>query len=306
MFGGVLLLAFTTCQANASTCGRSEVALQVLGSGGPIADSDRASSGYLIWHKGRARVLVDAGGGVFVRFGQSGARMVDLDLVALTHLHTDHVADLPAILKGGYFSSRISALPISGPDGNHLMPSPDAFFNAMFSGQHGAFSYLSGFLDGTDGLFALNIITLDTNDDRPALVFKHKDLQVKAVSVHHGPVPTLAYLFEIGSKRIVIGGDSNLEGSALIELANSADIMVLPMAIPENAGTIARNLHARPSRIGEVANSVGPAHLVIAHLMARSLRDLDANIAEIRKRYPGRLTVATDLACFELGQQRRQ
>jgi ribonuclease BN (tRNA processing enzyme) len=301
MFGGVLLLAFTTCQANASTCGRSEVALQVLGSGGPIADSDRASSGYLIWHKGRARVLVDAGGGVFVRFGQSGARMVDLDLVALTHLHTDHVADLPAILKGGYFSSRTSALPVSGPDGNHLMPSTDDFFNAMFSGQHGAFRYLSGFLDGTDGLFALNIITPDTSDNKSALVFKNVDLQVKAVSVHHGPVPTLAYLFEIGSKRIVISGDSNLEGSALIELANGADIMVLPMAIPEDAGTVARNLHATPARIGEIVHSASPAHLVISHLMARSLRDLDANIAEIRERYPGKLTIASDLVCFELG-----
>ena len=34
--------------------------LQVLGSGGPVADDDRASSAYLVWHDGRARVLVDA------------------------------------------------------------------------------------------------------------------------------------------------------------------------------------------------------------------------------------------------------
>ncbi|MGD2054793.1 MAG: hypothetical protein PVG45_11865 [Gammaproteobacteria bacterium] len=78
------------------------------------------------------------------------------------------------------------------------------------------------------------------------------------------------------------------------------------MAIPENAGTAARNFHATPSRIGEVANSIGPAHLVIAHLLLRSLHDLDTNIAMIRKRCPGKLTVATDVACSEPGPQRLQ
>ena len=65
----------------------------------------RAASGYLIWYDGRARVLIDVGGGVFVRFGQSGAHIQDLELLALTHFHTDHATDLPALLKGGYFSS---------------------------------------------------------------------------------------------------------------------------------------------------------------------------------------------------------
>lgn len=101
-----LALAVLPQATPAKACGEEGVAVQVLGSGGPIADDARAGSGFLVWQDGRARALVDAGGGTFVRFGEAGARLADLELIALTHLPTDHAAGLPAILKGGYFSDR--------------------------------------------------------------------------------------------------------------------------------------------------------------------------------------------------------
>ena len=79
------------------------VALQVLGSGGPVADDARASTGYIVWVDGRSRVLVDAGGGTFLRFGEAGASFVDLGFMGLSHFHTDHSADFPALLKSGNF-----------------------------------------------------------------------------------------------------------------------------------------------------------------------------------------------------------
>ena len=50
-----------------ATCS-SQLAVQVLGSGGPDANDARASAGYILWIDGQARLLVDAGGGVFLRF----------------------------------------------------------------------------------------------------------------------------------------------------------------------------------------------------------------------------------------------
>jgi ribonuclease BN (tRNA processing enzyme) len=91
------------------------VALQVLGSGGPIADDGRSSSSYIVWIDGKNRIMVDAGSGSFLRFGEAGARFEDLELIALSHYHTDHAAGLPALLKTGYFSTREIPLRISGP-----------------------------------------------------------------------------------------------------------------------------------------------------------------------------------------------
>jgi len=88
------LLTWALAIPAAAACRDAGVQVQVLGSGGPIADDARASAGYLVWHDARARALVDVGGGVFLRFGESGARLADLRVIALTHLHTDHSADL--------------------------------------------------------------------------------------------------------------------------------------------------------------------------------------------------------------------
>jgi hypothetical protein len=45
--------------ADAQTCGGEGVAVQVLGSGGPELEDKRASSSYLVWQDGQARVLVE-------------------------------------------------------------------------------------------------------------------------------------------------------------------------------------------------------------------------------------------------------
>ena len=67
------LALLSTGISNADSCTGKGTSLQILGSGGPIADDNRASSSYLIWHEGRARVLVDIGGGSFLRCSISAA-----------------------------------------------------------------------------------------------------------------------------------------------------------------------------------------------------------------------------------------
>jgi Metallo-beta-lactamase superfamily len=82
----------------AQTCGGEGVAVQVLGSGRPELQDKRASSSYLVWQEGQARVLVDAGGGSALRFGESGAKMSQLDVILFSHFHVDHSADFRADL----------------------------------------------------------------------------------------------------------------------------------------------------------------------------------------------------------------
>ena len=54
-----LLLAGPVGAQQLSACPPAEgVALQVLGSGGPIADDGRASSSYIVWIDGKSRVLM--------------------------------------------------------------------------------------------------------------------------------------------------------------------------------------------------------------------------------------------------------
>ncbi len=244
------ILSFTQTKA---FCGDKPLALQILGSGGPIADDNRAASGYLLWINGKSRLMVDAGGGTFLRFGEAKARIKDLNLLAISHFHTDHVVDLPAILKGGFFSSRQRPLAISGPSGNYLFPDTQSFIKALFEEKTGAFRYLFGFLQGNDGLFKLDITTIDATKTTPTIVFKNDEMVISALGVPHGAVPALAYQVDVANKSIVFSSDQNGNFPEFIHFAKGADVLIMPFAIPEQAGRIAKRLHATPSVIEKVA-----------------------------------------------------
>ena len=305
----VAVLLAATPFARAQTCDGAGVALQVLGSGGPELQTKRASSSYLVWLDGKARVLVDAGGGSALRFGESGAQMADLDVVLFTHLHADHSADLPALIKSSWFEKRERPLPIYGPGGNRLMPSTVTFVRALFDGTRGAYRYLGEFISPLDK----SSYKLEPHDVRepppkigaprrkePAIlpVFSNERVRVQAVMVAHGQLPALAFRIDVGDKTLVFSGDTSGDGNGLPRLAAGADLFVAHNAVAEGATGVERALHMPPSVIGGIAQTAKTKHLVLSHRMLRTLGKEDETLASIRKTYAGTVSFADDLACF--------
>ncbi len=99
-----------------------------------------------MWQDGKARVLIDVGGGSSDNFGRSGAEMEDLDAILFSHFHVDHSADLPALIKSSFFDNRRRDLPVFGPSGSHWMPDTTNFLESLFDIE-GAFRYLAALMD---------------------------------------------------------------------------------------------------------------------------------------------------------------
>jgi ribonuclease BN (tRNA processing enzyme) len=295
--GFLLSCAFLPSAAGQS-CGSHGVAAQVLGSGGPELQDKRASSSYLVWEGGQARVLVDAGGGSALRFGESGAQMSQVDVILFTHFHVDHSADFSALIKSSWFEDRKRPLPIYGPSGNDFMPSTTEFVFDFFGEKHGAYRYLSELLEpDEEGSYKMqphNVVAGST----PVTVFRSGDLAVSAVHVVHGAVPALAWRVEAGVKAIVFSGDTNGDGEGLVRLATNADLFIAHNAVPEGAVGIERRLHMPPSVIGQIAADAHVKNLVLSHRMLRTLGKEEQTQTEIRKRYSGLLDFANDLDCF--------
>src|SRR5438093_12294355 len=129
----VSLLVFFSIVSNASaqTCVGNPVAVQILGSGGPAINPERASAGYLLWVGAEARLMFDIGGGSYIRFGQTRAKLADLAMVGISHLHPDHTSDLAALLWGSNWL-RAEPLPIVRPYGNEVAPDFRTFLSRMF------------------------------------------------------------------------------------------------------------------------------------------------------------------------------
>lgn len=282
-------------------CRGPGVWLQVLGSGGPELIRGRASSGYLVWQDGKARVLVDLGSGSMLRFEQSGARIEDLEVILLSHLHVDHSADIPALVKAAYFSERTRDLPIHGPSGNALMPDTAAFLQALLGVPGGAFRYLAGYL-GSEESFRLlpNVVAAEGRARHVAV--DQPGLRLTAVPVHHGPIPSLAWRVDVGGRSLAFSGDMNGDNGTLADLAAGVDLLVAHNAVPEGATGAARNLHMPPSVIAEIAAAAGVKRLVLSHRMKRTLGREIETTREIRKRYSGPLAFADDGQCFRVAR----
>ncbi|MBT8145641.1 MAG: MBL fold metallo-hydrolase, partial [Gammaproteobacteria bacterium] len=174
-----LLVVISPGQQVLARCADAGVAIQILGSGGPFGDG-RASSGYLIWVDGVSRVMVDAGGGTFSRFHQAGAAIEDLQLLALSHFHSDHSAELPALLW-----PRNGTLRVAGPSGSEGFPSLPEYLDGLF-GSDGVFRVLNP-------RFEFVTETVDVEQPMATTVYEDSLMTVTARGVPHGDVPTLAY-----------------------------------------------------------------------------------------------------------------
>lgn len=292
----LIQISVTPLQAKPA-CGLDGVWLQVLGSGGPELDDGRASSSYVIWQDGKARVLVDMGAGSLLRFEQSDAHLNDLDVILLSHFHVDHSNDLPTLIKASFFTDRRRDLPLYGPTSNRLMPSATTFVQALF-GPAGAFHYLNSYIDGSES-YRLLAYDVEAGDKAAHVVMADSTYHITAVPVHHGPIPALAWRVVIGGKTLVFSGDMNNDNDTLTSLAKQADLLVAHHAIPEEAVGVARNLHMPPSVIGQIASKARVKQLVLSHRMNRTLGQEGQTTKLIKNHYHGPMVFAEDLQCFK-------
>jgi ribonuclease BN (tRNA processing enzyme) len=292
------VLAFPSV-ASAQSCAAGPATVQILGSGGPAINRERASASYLLWVNGQARMLLDMGGGTYLRFGQSGAKLSDLALVGISHLHPDHVSDLPALLWLSR-QARTEPLPIvgpsgnsvAGPGGNDVAPDFSTFLARLFDEKNGAFQVLGATLGAARGNgVRLNVSVVDVAKPEPSTVFKGSDLTVTALGIPHANMPTLAYRVETPAGSVVFSSDQNGTNPKFVDFARNADVLIMHLAIAAGATS---PLHAAPAVVGRIAREAGVGRLIVSHI---GQFDLNAAIGELKQSYAGPLTIGADLQC---------
>ncbi len=307
----LLLAAVPSGAASQATCSDAPLALQVLGSGGPFAGSARASSGYVVWARGRSVLLIDAGGGTFLRFGEAGARLTDLEAVLISHLHPDHVTDLPGFLWL-IDSVRDRGLPLVGPSSGGVFPDIDTFARRLFDGRTGAFPVLSGSVGGPGRGVVLQTHVVDVNRAERTTLRLGSDLVLHAIGVPHASAgvadaatPSVAYRVEVAGRSLVFGSDQNGSDERFVGFAAGADLLLMHFAVSEeNDGLI----HATPSVVGRIARDAAVGRLVLSHVIEAppgvadpqrfSGHALETSLAALRSIYRGPAEVASDLQCI--------
>jgi len=272
---GLLSASLNSLNASAQSCDASPVVVQILGSGGPRINPSRASSSYLLWLDGHARILVDMGGGAQHRFGESLAKLEDLWMVGISHLHPDHVSDLPAFLWLSH-EVRKEPLMIFGPSGNDAAPDFSTFLSRLFDEKNGAFPVLGSSLGGSyggggirpdigravAGGVRLDVGVIDVTKADPSTVFQREQTTVTARGIPHGNMPTLAYRVQSGNVSVVFSSDQNGTDPKFVDFAKGANVLIMHLAVAPGAQN---PLHATPAVVGRIAQEAGVGQLIVSH-----------------------------------------
>jgi ribonuclease BN (tRNA processing enzyme) len=265
----------------------------VLGSGGPGAVG-RASSSFVVLLDGRARILVDAGPGSFARAGEARLPLLSLDVVLLTHLHIDHVGELPGLLLGRAVSSgRPITARVYGPGGHGEFPSTTRFIDLNF-GPKGAYAYLKDF----SAPLTLRAHDVAATPVRPQVLLSEEGLKITAIPGHHRDAPAVIYRVDYKGHSVTFSGDIDASGlPALKQLAQGTDLLVFNSVVLDPPGSPPQlyELHTPPAAIGELAAQAHAGRVLLNHLSPLVEQKQDEVLASIRRAYGGPVIFSSDL-----------
>jgi ribonuclease BN (tRNA processing enzyme) len=287
--------------ATGSASRAAGVELRVLGSGGPGAVG-RASSSYLLSIDGVPRILIDSGPGSFARLGAAHVDLEALDVVLLTHLHVDHAAELPGIIKARAVSTGHPIhFDVFGPAGHPAhgevpeFPSTRRFMDLLFS-SHGAFAYLKDFAAPVS-FTVVDLPRPSAPADRPDVIYKKDQVLISALRGHHDDAPAIVYRIDVEGRSIAFSGDIDAKGLPALEtIALGANLLVFDAAVldPPGSPEILYTLHSPPKAIGELAARDRIGSLLLSHLSPAVDEHRAEVSASIATHYHGPVVFASD------------
>lgn len=275
----------------------------LLGTGaGPVVNLQQFGASTLV-EAGGQRLLFDCGRGATLRLAQAGVPIGSITRVFLTHLHSDHVVQLPDLLLTGWSAGRrVVPLTVWGPAGT----------SAMMDHMQQAFDFDIRTRRDVDEHFPAAGITVVSHDiTADGVVFAENGLTVTAFLVDHGVVqPAFGYRVDYRGRSVVLSGDTRVSEN-LINHARGTDVLIHEAIDPEalrarvdhpSAATMDAIIahHTTPEQAGTVFRRVAPRLAVYSH--APNTARL---IAQTRTTYSGPLQGPEDLLTIFIGAEIR-
>ena len=267
----------------------------MLGSGA-VRDNPRRGGPSQILNIDNQILMFDCGRSASTNLAQRGIGCESVDRLFLTHLHFDHIVDVPYLVFVGWIKERENRLQIYGPNGTKD-------FVAKIIRPPFQQDIESRLMHGKDG----TLLDPEVYEVLQANQFLLADrYQISSAFMNHAGIPTLAYRIDVGDKRIVITGDG-VPDAQFPEFCQGADLLSI-----ECSGTSEflsqqawGSWHIEPASIARIASEAGIKAVIIKHLVIEDItgdREIGNSMAkQIQSHYGGEVIVGEEGLAIELG-----
>ena len=266
----------------------------MIGSGA-VRDNPRRGGPAQVLQVGDEVLMFDCGRSAGTNLARSGSACEAVDRLFLTHLHFDHIADLPYLVYAGWVKGRKRRLKIYGPEGT-------GDFVARIIRPPFEQDIRSRVGHGKDpGPLDPKVIEIGNEGE---FLSKH-GYRMAAISVDHAGMPSLVYRVDAAGRRVVVTGDGRPD-ERFADFCRGADLLAV-----ECSGTpefLARqpwgHWHITPAELARIAAEAGVKRVMIKHLVIEDItgdRTAPYRMAEqIRQGYSGEVMVGEDGLAVEI------
>ncbi len=248
---------------------------------------------------GGRKIVIDCGLGVTRGLTLQGMALAELDLVFVTHLHSDHYLELGPLLHTAWTAGLKSKVRVFGPPGledywGHFIRSMQFDIDLRIEDE------------GRPDLRSL-VSVMEIGE---GLLFDEAGLRVEAMRNIHPPIAdSFAFAFHGNGRKVVFSGDT-APMPQMVEFAAGADLLVheamleqavdaLVARVGNTDGRLKRHLmrsHSLAPEVGRMAKAAGVRALAINHLIPADDPDFTVKDWEnaIRLHWDGPLHVGSD------------
>lgn len=274
--------------------------------GGPaIRPGSNMPTSILVRMAGKT-ILVDAGLGVSRAVCDQGVPLTGIDLIVVTHLHSDHYLELGALFHTAWTAGLRTPIPVIGPEG--LSDYWEHFQRAM------AFDIDLRIADeGRVPLGPLADIRILSN----GVIHRDGALTIEALRNHHPPIDeSYALRLSDGVKTVVLSGDT-APFDGWDDFVSGADLLVHEAMLTDGVDAVIRNLdhpdprlrehilrsHTAAEEVGALATRAGVEVLALNHFVPDGMpgfTEADWKAA-VRTEWSGPLHIGRDGMRIDLG-----
>ena len=287
-----------------------EIRVTVLGSGDPWIRRSQAS-GSLLVEVGNPEhdfFFFDLGSGALGNFTALRLPVEATTKVFLSHLHADHVGDIPGLLGSLAKAGRIDPVEIWGGANEDPALGLSAFVDHISK----AMAWDTASIRGVRPTSGCAAVAHEFPFDRPETVYERNGVVISSFPAIHALSGAVGYSIAYAGRKVVFSGDTR-PCRYVVEAAADADLLIhecfqSPIVFAQAAGLpletalqITRLAHTIPEQMGKILDLTKPRMGALWHLDVTP--GVDRVFEEMGAHYGGAVTVSQDLTVFNITEE---
>lgn len=246
------------------------ISVMIAGSGAVRAHPQRGGPCFVV-RVGARNLVFDCGRLAVHNLSRFGLPVEDVTDVFITHLHFDHICDLPLLLLLSWNNGRTRRLPVTGPHGI-------ADFLELGLRQAYAHDIRSRTSHGKNVSY-LDWDVTELTQEGPCL--EDADFTIDTLITKHGGLLNFNYRVRSAGRTVVVMSDSEPD-PRIVDFCRDADLVLFECSgTKEFYATVPWGTwHATPEDVGALMRAAGAKQVVLKHLVIESFRNQDPQVSE--------------------------